>query len=245
MNKPLLQRYIPGALFVLGTLLVWSSRSQSAVPLAGSLATVLPEVDGYRAEQQTITPEELKVVGASGYVARAFRKTGADSSVAFTTYVAYYDRQTQGKTMHSPRNCLPGAGWEILTSGRGTISAGGTTHEVNKYLLKKDSFQAVVYYWYQGRGRIVASEYKVKWNLLLDAAFRGHTEEALVRIVVLVPGAGKATREQLNEAYANAEKLGSQLGERLLADVSRVLPSAPAAQTASGPFPDAMATASR
>lgn len=222
MNKTLLQRYVPGALFVIGSLMVLSTRSQMAVPLAGSLATVLPEVEGYRATQQVIPPEELKVVGASGYVARAFWKS--DSTVAFTTYVAYYDRQTQGKTMHSPRNCLPGAGWEILSTGRGTITAGGTTHEVNKYLLKKDATQAVVYYWYQGRGRIVASEYAVKWNLLLDAAFRGHTEEALVRIVVLVPGAGKASREDLDAAYAQAEKLGSQVGQQLLSDVSRVLP---------------------
>jgi len=224
MNKALVQRYIPGALFVVGILMVWSTRSQTAVPLAGSLATVLPEMEGYRATQQIIPPDELKIVGATGYVARAFFKP--DSTVAFTTYVAYYDRQTQGKTMHSPRNCLPGAGWEILTTGRGTINAGGKAHEVNKYLLKKDAHQAVVYYWYQGRGRIVASEYEVKWNLLLDAAFRGHTEEALVRIVVLVPGAGKATREDLNAAYAQAEKLGSRIGERLLADMSRVLPSA-------------------
>lgn len=223
MNKPLLQRYIPGALFVLGTLMVWSTRSQTAVPLAGSLATVLPEVPGYSATNQVIPPDELKVVGATGYVARLFRKP--DSSVAFTTYVAYYDRQTQGKTMHSPRNCLPGAGWEILTTGRDSISAGGTKHEVNRYLLKKDATQAVVFYWYQGRGRIVASEYEVKWNLLLDAAFRGHTEEALVRVVVYVPGAGKLSQDQLKGAYAQAQQLGSQLGERLLADVSRVLPS--------------------
>lgn len=223
MNRTLVNRYIPGALFVIGALLVWSSRSQSAVPLAGSLASVLPEVDGYRVTQQVIPPDELKVVGASSYVARAFYRP--DSTVGFTTYIAYYDRQMQGKTMHSPRNCLPGAGWEILTSGRGTISAGGKAHEVNKYLLKKDGTQAVVYYWYQGRGRIVASEYRVKWNLLLDAAFRGHTEEALVRIVVLVPGAGNADRATLNAAYARAEKLGSQLGERLLTDMARVLPA--------------------
>ncbi len=225
MNRTLVNRYIPGGLFVLGALLVLSSRSQTAVPLNGSLATVLPEVAGYRTMNQTIAPDELKIVGASSYVARAY--FNPDSSVAFTTYVAYYDRQTQGKTMHSPRNCLPGAGWEILTSARDSISSGGTKHEVNRYLLKKDANQAVVFYWYQGRGRIVASEYEVKWNLLLDAAFRGHTEEALVRIVVYVPGAQRSTRETLNLAYAQAEKLGFQIGERLLTDVSRVLPSTP------------------
>ena len=43
--------------------------------------------------------------------------TGATRSPRSRTFVSYYERQTQGKTIHSPRNCLPGAGWEVLTPG--------------------------------------------------------------------------------------------------------------------------------
>jgi hypothetical protein len=85
--------------------------------------------------------------------------------------------------------------------------------------LKNGATQALVLYWYQGRGRIVASEYAVKWNLLRDAALKGHTEEALVRIVDYIPRAG-----QLNPAGARAgvrrrEKLGKEVGTKLLTDV--------------------------
>ena len=55
---------------------------------------------------------------------------------------------------------------------------------VNRYLLKPDSHRALVLYWCQGRGRVEANEYIVKWDLLRDAAVRRRTEEALVRIVV-------------------------------------------------------------
>ena len=47
----------------------------------------------------------------SDYVARVYAR---DSVMLFSTLVSYYERQSQGKTIHSPRNCLPGAGWEIL-----------------------------------------------------------------------------------------------------------------------------------
>ena len=97
---------------------------------------------------------------------------------------------------------------------------------MNKYLLKKENIQAVVYYWYQGRGRIVASEYAVKWNLLRDAALKGHTEEALVRIVIYIPRAGQLNQADLERAFADAETLGKEVGTKLLTDVSRVVPDA-------------------
>lgn len=241
MDRSFLVKYLPGILFLVGCLMLFSTRSQIAVPLAGSLQTVLPTWAGYTVKEQTVTEEERKVAGMSNYVARSFWK---DSLVAFTTYVGYYDRQTQGKSMHSPRNCLPGAGWEILRAETGTIAAGGSTHLVNRYLLKNGATQALVLYWYQGRGRIVASEYAVKWNLLRDAALKGHTEEALVRIVVPVPHAGQLDPEALERAFADAETLGVTVGAKMLMDVARVLPAGTGGTTSASSASAGMALAS-
>jgi len=224
MDKLLLNKYLPGTLLVVGCLLLLSTRSQREVPLVGSLQTVLPTWSNYAVKAQTVSPEEQKVAGMTDYVARTYWKDTAN--IAFTTYVGYYDRQTQGKSMHSPRNCLPGAGWEILRAEQGTITAAGASHTVNKYQLKNGATQALVLYWYQGRGRIVASEYAVKWNLLRDAALKGHTEEALVRIVVFIPRAGQLNQADLDRAFVDAEALGKEVGTKLLTDVARVLPGA-------------------
>ncbi|MEO8333657.1 MAG: exosortase C-terminal domain/associated protein EpsI [bacterium] len=224
MDKHAINKYLPGGLLVVGCLMLFSTRSQKEVPLVGSLETVLPTWGDYTVKAQTISPEERKIAGMSDYVARMYSK---DSTIAFTTYVGYYDRQTQGKSMHSPRNCLPGAGWEILRAESGTVTAGGTAHTVNKYQLKNGAIQALVLYWYQGRGRVVANEYAVKWNLLRDAALKGHTEEALVRIVVFVPRAAQLDPAALERAFADAEKLGQEVGTKVLTDVARVLPSDP------------------
>ncbi len=220
-----LRRFLPAALLAVGVLLVFSTRSQTSVPLAGSLATVLPAWEGLRITNQTISEEEKRVAGMTDYVARVYWKDTVEA--AFTTYVGYYDRQTQGHSMHSPKNCLPGAGWEILKTDVATIASVAGSVVVNKYLLKNGSREAIVYYWYQGRGRIVASEYAVKWNLLHDAALVGHTEEALVRIVAYVPRASTLPAgTTVAQSYAAAEQLGAKVASQLLTDVARVLPSA-------------------
>jgi EpsI family protein len=85
---------------------------------------------------------------------------------------------------------------------------------VNRYLLKNKQEQALVLYWYQGRGRVEANEYLVKWDLLRDAALRRRTEEALVRVVV-----------PLTSTEAHAYELASAIAARLLPAVQQALPT--------------------
>jgi EpsI family protein len=219
---PELRRFAPAVIFALGCAFVWHARAQSAVPLQAPLSGVLSNVSGYRIQDQHLSNEERRVAGMTDYVARIYWR---DSLPAFTTFVSYYDAQTQGKTIHSPRNCLPGAGWEVMSAAPHDIEIDGRRRTLNRYLLKNGASTAVVFYWYQGRGRIVASEYAVKWNLLRDAALAGHTEEALVRVVVPVvpPRAGTDTTAG-RQAIAAATSLGADVAGRLAREVTRVLP---------------------
>jgi EpsI family protein len=219
MSRPDLSTWIPAAILLSGSALLLNARSQRAVPLAGPVSGVLSGVSGYRAQDQKISKDERTVAGMTDYMARVYWQ---DSTAAFTTLVAYYDRQTQGKTIHSPRNCLPGAGWEILTTGTKSILVNGVSRQVNKNVLKNGAVTAIVYYWYQGRGRIEANEYRVKWNLLRDAALEGHTEEALVRVVV--PVAPSRDAEAARLAMVRADSLGEMIAARLATEVISVLP---------------------
>jgi EpsI family protein len=209
-----LRAYTPALVLFAGCLLLFQgTRDQQTVPLAGSLKTILPQVGTYRVEDQVVGDEERRIAGMSDYVARIYWQ---DTTPMFTTYVGYYERQTQGKSIHSPRNCLPGAGWQIVRPGTATVVAAGGPQVVNRYVLKNGSSLAITYYWYQGRGRVVASEYAVKLNLLRDAALVGHTEEALVRLVVLVDPA--------DTAQTKADALAMRIAPRLMNEVGKVLP---------------------
>ncbi len=97
-------------------------------------------------------------------------------------YLAYYQSQRKGVSPHSPRVCIPGGGWEIANFQR--IEATG--HPVNRVIIKKGNSQQLVYYWFQGHGRVVANEYMNKWYLFLDAILKNRTDGALVRFVTSV-----------------------------------------------------------
>jgi EpsI family protein len=111
-------------------------------------------------------------------------------------YVGYYASQRQGDTIHSPQNCLPGAGWRPVSAERTTVDLGGRTIPVNRFIIQKGLDRQAVFYWYQGRSRVVANEFANKAWLMLDAARLRRTDGGLVRAITPVastPDAAFAT----------------------------------------------------
>ena len=150
------REYLPGAVLGAGCLLVAvGSTSRQALPLRAPLSRLPAQFEAYHGHDETISPEEQRVAGMTSYVLRSFSR---DSTVAFTVYVGYYERQVQGKTIHSPKNCLPGAGWEAVSAGTQTLATALGPVRVNRYLLVNKQQRALVYDWYQGRGRVEANE---------------------------------------------------------------------------------------
>jgi EpsI family protein len=195
-----LNRFLPVVVLSLGVALLSGAREQHSMRPRAPMGVFPKVVDGVAGEDLVIPDEERKVAGMSDYVLRAF---GPQVNPDFTIYVGYYERQVQGQSIHSPKNCLPGAGWEILQSTRESITEPHVSGSVNRVLLANKGARALVFYWYQGRGRVEANEYTVKWNLLRDAALFGRTEEALVRIVFPV---GESS-DDVRRAEARAKQL--------------------------------------
>jgi EpsI family protein len=211
------QRWTPAGVLGAGCVLLFGIGAQRAMPLRAELATLPSQLEGYVGTDQTIADEEQRVAGMDKYLLRFFTTPGqSPDSAAFSVYVGYYQQQTQGRTIHSPKNCLPGAGWEALDAGYRDVATAAGTVRVNRYLLANKSNRALVYYWYQGRGRVQANEYRVKLDLMRDAALKGHTEEALVRIVVPLS-------DQAHDS--EAEKLAERVAKDVVPAVYQVLPS--------------------
>lgn len=207
------QRWVPAVLLTGGCLLntVLVARRADSTPLRAPIATVAPTLLGATAVDDSVDSEQRRVAGMSTYVLRDYQPAGY---VPFSVYVGYYDEQHQGKSIHSPKNCLPGAGWDQIESGADTIGTSRGPVVVNRYRIANAGSQALVYYWYQGRGRVAHDELRVKFELLRDATLRGRTEEALVRIVVMLKG---------NDT-ASADRVARDVVPTLVDQVDRVLP---------------------
>lgn len=210
-------RWAPVVVLGVGCLLSLGSTRQITPHLREPLADALPDsIDGVPGFDAQVSAGEAAVAGFTDYALRVYESadTTADGGMTASIYLGYYDHQTRGRTIHSPKNCLPGAGWEALTSTEVVIPTRIGPVPANKYLVQNGKEQALVLYWYQGRGRVAANEYLVKWNLLRDAALRQRSEEALVRIVVPVT---------VGEDSAFA--IGRDVAERVAPALQTALPS--------------------
>jgi EpsI family protein len=129
-------------------------------------------------------------------------------------YIGYWDNQRRGAGIHSPKHCLPGAGWEPVEASLVTIPLGPQypAITVNRYLVQKDREQQVVLYWYQSQGQAIAGEVPARIAMVKRALAHNRTDGAIIRVMSPVYGSARETSERL-VAYVQA--MYPVLGEHL------------------------------
>jgi len=170
-----------------------------------------------KGQELPIDAEILAVLGVDDYLSRTYF-TPDRNGVGL--YVGYYESQKQGDTIHSPLNCLPGAGWEPLSNSVLHVPiAGGSKPPaaigVNRYIIQKGLDRQLVLYWYQAHGRVVASEYWGKFYLIADAVRLNRTDAALVRVISPIVG---------EEGEQRAERLAVRFVQTLFPALTSFLP---------------------
>lgn len=132
-----------------------------------------------------------------------------DSQSSINLYIAYYDSQRKGASVHSPKTCMPGGGWEMTSIDRLEIdnieSYADKTMAANRVVIKKGSAKNIVYYWFQQRGRVITNEYLAKWYIFWDSLTRNRSDGALVRLTMEYsdPDKADAAEEQLQKFVKN------------------------------------------
>jgi EpsI family protein len=123
------------------------------------------------------TARELELLNATSYLSRTYRKGATSLDLS----IAYYSMQRAGESMHTPKNCLPGAGWEISNYDSAEIPLDGRLRRINKFTVQNGGAKLLVLYWYQTRTRIIDNEYKGKAFMVWDAITTGRTEGSVVK----------------------------------------------------------------
>jgi EpsI family protein len=185
------------AVFIATAAFIETAHTQRRVPSRPSLRSFPIQVQDWTGHVSPDFDERVvRILGADEYLTRVYQRGAAPPVDLF---VGYYDSQTTGAVIHSPLNCLPGAGWQLLERERVGVEVAGAegqgrggvrTIVVNRVLMQKGEDRMVALYWYQERGRVIASEYASRAYMMLDAARYGRTDGALVRIVTPVESAG-------------------------------------------------------
>jgi EpsI family protein len=195
-----------GTLVLLAGTLVLArfSALRNSQPLARPLTAIPARLEPWIGVDDTPLPNTIQAsLAASSYLTRTYRYGPREMNL----FIAYYANQRAGESMHSPKYCMPGGGWELMDTGNAEVISDGRRFSINNYTLYKSGERMRMLYWYQGRYRVIASEYRMKLYLLWDAARTGQTSGSIVRIT-----AG-ADPDSLAQAL--------QLAARIIPEVSR------------------------
>ena len=146
-----------------------------------SLAGIPRRIEGLEAGADRKLPQGTEErLAATKYLDRSYSMPGLTLDV----FIAYYAEQRAGESMHSPRNCLPGSGWEISQADLVGLPGRRRQAVVNRYAIRNGADRRVVLYWYQTRRRVMANELFVKGYLIWDVMRDGDHSGSLVRVVM-------------------------------------------------------------
>jgi len=156
------------------------------IPIKKSFEYFPMNVGQWSGVQQSMEQKFIDALDLSDYVTIDFHdKLGR--TVNF--YVAYYESQRKGESIHSPETCLPGSGWIFNQAGAATIPLSandGGFMKVNRAFMQKDAYKQLSYYWFPQRGRILTNAYQLKIFVFWDALTKQRTDGALVRLITPV-----------------------------------------------------------
>jgi EpsI family protein len=208
MNRPL-TRAIALCLLLVATSVFLASAREAEVVVSRTTFDAFPmNISPWKAINDPPLEEDiLKVLGVDDYLSRIYYKP---DGAAVGLYMGFYGSQRQGDTIHSPLNCLPGAGWEPVSQGRLRIANAdgqGRDITVNRYIVQKGLDRQLVLYWYQSHGRVVASEYTSKAYLIHDAVRLNRTDGSMVRVIAPIKvdaSDNGAAAERLAEEFVRA-----------------------------------------
>ena len=174
-------------LFAAGAVVRVTGDDTLRVPARADLDGLLAEFEGWRTDPREIDAATLTTLGADDYLVADLVNPDGE---AFNLYIAYLNMQRDGHSWHSPRQCIPGGGWkivshEILPAQR----ADGRRYHYNRILIENRGARQLVYYWYDQRGRKIANEFVMKFALIFDAVRMLRTDGAMIRAIAPVyPG---------------------------------------------------------
>lgn len=198
MNLVGITRFALAAGLIAVTAILLQARGHTEiVPPHQPLASFPEQLGNWSGTDIALDKDTLAVLGPGDFMERVYEDPSGKSPV-FDLFLAYFASQRTGDTIHSPQNCLPGAGWNPDQKQIVTLSLPGhPPFPAKRYVISKGESRRLVLYWYWAHDRGVASEYWAKFYLVKDAIRMNRSDGALVRItIVMLPGESPDAAEQ-------------------------------------------------
>jgi EpsI family protein len=203
------------------TIFVLQSRGDvDLVPSSDPLSLMPRNFGPWTAQDIPLTDDTLEVLGKGDFLNRIYSippTPGSPAVPPVSLFIGYFASQRTGQTMHSPQNCLPGAGWTFESKKYTTIQdVTGKNYDVGEYVISNGDVKQFVIYWYQAHGRSIPNEYVAKGFMVTDAIRLNRTDGALVRVI---------TQVMPSESMESAEARAVHFTQQMVPTLPRFIPN--------------------
>lgn len=169
-------------LIVMTILLSTGVEFREKIPISQSFAHFPDKIGDWSGNRQKMSQKYLDALDLSDYLLVDYQDT---TSKSINFYVAYYESQRKGESIHTPETCLPGSGWVYKELGPGEVRLPDMNKSVkmNRALVQKGKARQLSYFWFSQRGRTLSNAYQLKLFTFLGALTKQRTDGALVRLI--------------------------------------------------------------
>ncbi|MFC1823071.1 exosortase C-terminal domain/associated protein EpsI [Thermodesulfobacteriota bacterium] len=154
-----------------------------SIPPQKSLSNFPDKIGDWMGKEGRFDDEIYAILGVDDSILYNYAAPGGRQ---VQLYVGFYQSQREGDLIHSPKNCMPGAGWNIIQTSQEDLSIPDHSPDkikIIKLVLQRGPQRQLVYYWFQSRGRFIASEYWQKIYLVIDSITKHRTDGSFVRLI--------------------------------------------------------------
>ena len=175
-------RFVLAFALIAGTGILLRARGGSEIIAPREPLSSFPKtLQGWNSTDLPLDQDVRERLGPGDFLVRRYLDAAQTRNVDL--YIAYFPSQRAGDTIHSPKNCLPGAGWAPIQADRITIDVPGhAPFAANRYVIAQGEQRQLVLYWYWAHGRAVAGEYAAKFYLVTDSIKMHRSDGSLVRL---------------------------------------------------------------
>ncbi|MDW5267484.1 MULTISPECIES: exosortase C-terminal domain/associated protein EpsI [Acidobacteriaceae] len=184
-------------LLVVTALILHSRGDTDRVPPSEPLKLMPETIGSWTAQDLPIADDVLSVLGKGDFLNRIYTSSQpvnisqtsepVAANLPIGLFIGYFPTQRTGQTMHSPQNCLPGAGWTFDSRRYINLKdVNGKSYRVGEYQISNGEIRQFVIYWYQAHGRSIPNEYVARAYMVADAIRLDRTDGALVRVITQI-----------------------------------------------------------
>lgn len=173
--------YVIFALLVLTSTFLVQHRDVS-VPVSQPLTDIpLRKAQWHMIRQSQFDERVLAVLKPSDYLSRIYAD---EQGNRVGLYLGYHGGGPGIGPIHSPKQCLPGSGWNLLSDKTSVVMVDGESVNLVEAIYQNGDARQLFLYWFQVMGKSLDSEYSLKFLEVKNSILHNRRDAAFIRLSI-------------------------------------------------------------